>query len=425
MRNDKGPRAMTLAQHEVIVIGAGVAGLSTALYLRRAGMEVAVIDPLPPAGGASFGNAGLLSPDTAVPIALPGMLRKVPGWLADPLGPLSVRPSYFPRALPWLLRWIEAGRLQRVMAISDAMRALHRESLNCWQELLGPTLYRDLVRPIGQVHVWEGEAETQNADIERRVRERHGVRTETLTADDLRQMFPGISRDVTRALLTPSNGFTVSPQRSLRTLGELLCQEGGTVINERAMKLIPHEGDGCMVMTNTANRNADHVVVAAGAWSRQLLDPLGIAVPLETERGYHAMLFDAETMPRLPISNKTRAFGMTPMEDGLRVAGTVEIAGLDAPPNEQRAKVLVEHAKRMFPALSGARVRYWMGFRPSTPDSLPILGPVPGRPGLHFVFGHGHFGMTGGPPSGRMVARLIAGQAPGLDPAPYAVQRFR
>src|SRR5580658_8905927 len=138
---------MTLARHGAIVLGAGVAGLSTALYLQRAGVAVAVIDPLGPAGGASFGNAGLLSPDTAVPIALPGMLRKVPGWLTDPLGPLSVRPSYFPRALPWLLRWIESGRLSRVLAISDAMRALHRETLTCWQELLGPTHYRDLIRP--------------------------------------------------------------------------------------------------------------------------------------------------------------------------------------------------------------------------------------------------------------------------------------
>jgi D-amino-acid dehydrogenase len=155
-----------------------------------------------------------------------------------------------------------------------------------------------------------------------------------------------------------------------------------------------------------------------------LLDPLGIKVALETERGYHAMLFDPEVMPSLPISNKTRAFGVTPMEDGLRVAGTVEISGLDAPPNEERAKVLVQHARRMFPALRGEKVRYWMGFRPSTPDSLPILGGAPGHPGLHFVFGHGHFGMTGGPPSGRLVARLITGQAPGIDPAPYSAQRF-
>ncbi len=416
---------MTLARHEAIVIGAGVAGLSTAIYLRRAGVAVVVIDPLPPAGGASFGNAGLLSPDTAVPIALPGMLRKVPGWLTDPLGPLSVRPSYFPRALPWLLRWIKSGQLQRVMAISDAMRALHRDTLGCWQELLGAPLYRELIRPVGQVHVWEGEGDSANAQVEQQVRNRHGIRTEALTADDLRQMFPGIARDVTRGLLTPGNGFTVSPQRSVRTLGELFQQEGGELINERAMKLIPHEGGGWMVMTNIANRSADHVVIATGAWSRQLLDPLGISVPLETERGYHAMLFDPEVMPALPISNKTRAFGVTPMEDGLRVAGTVEIAGLDAPPNEERAKALVQHARRMFPSLTGAQVRYWMGFRPSTPDSLPVLGPAPGRPGLHFAFGHGHFGMTGGPPSGRLVARLVTGQPPGIDAAPYAVQRFR
>jgi glycine/D-amino acid oxidase-like deaminating enzyme len=415
---------MTLSQHGAIVIGAGVAGLSTALYLQRAGVTVTVIDPLPPAGGASFGNAGLLSPDTAVPIALPGMLRKVPGWLLNPLGPLSVTPGYFPRALPWLLRWIEAGRLDRVIAISDAMRALHRESLACWQELLGPALYGELIRPLGQVQVWEGDAETANSGVERQVRERHDIGSEPLTADDLRQMFPGISREVTRGLLVPGNGHTVSPQRSVGSLGELFRQAGGSLINERAMKLIPREGGGWMVMTNLANRSAGHVVVAAGAWSRQLLDPLGIKVALETERGYHAMLFDPEVMPALPISNKTRAFGVTPMEDGLRVAGTVEIAGLEAPPNEERAKILVQHAKRMFPALSGAKVRYWMGFRPSTPDSLPILGPAAARPGLHFVFGHGHFGMTGGPPSGRLVARLITGQAPGLDPAPYAAQRF-
>src|SRR5277367_506137 len=133
---------MTLARHGAIVLGAGVAGLSTALYLQRAGVAVAVIDPLPPAGGASFGNAGMLSPDTAVPIALPGMLRKVPGWLFDPLGPLSVRPAYFPHALPWLMRWIQAGKLDRVLAIADAMRALHRDSFSCWQDLLGPALYR-------------------------------------------------------------------------------------------------------------------------------------------------------------------------------------------------------------------------------------------------------------------------------------------
>ena len=415
---------MTVAQHPAIVIGAGVVGLSTALSLQRSGMQVAVLDPLGPAGGASFGNAGMLSPDTATPIAMPGMLGKVPGWLRDPLGPLAVKPSYFPRALPWLLQWIKAGRLSRVLAVSDAMRALHRETLDCWRELLGDGLYHDLIRPSGQVNVWEVDDASPTEAIEQQIRERHGIKTQPLNADDLRQMFPGLARGITRGLLIPNNGYTVSPQRIVHSLAASFRSAGGDLITERVMKLIPRESGGYTVMTNLANRDTPQVVIAAGAWSAQLLDPLGVHVPLETERGYHAMLFSPSMQLPMPISSKTRAFFMTPMEDGLRVAGTVEIAGLDAPPNERRAQILVDHARRLFPGLQSKETRYWMGFRPSTPDSLPILGPVSGHPGLWLAFGHGHFGMSGGPPSGRLLARLITGQQPGIDPAPYGVQRF-
>jgi D-amino-acid dehydrogenase len=415
---------MTIARHPVLVIGAGVVGLSTALFLQRAGMQVAVLDPLGPAGGASFGNAGMLSPDTATPIAMPGMLRKVPGWLRDPLGPLAVRPSYFPRALPWLLQWAKAGRLERVLAISDAMRALHRDTLTCWRELLGDALYHDLIRPSGQVHVWEGEDASPTEAIEQQIRDRHGIAAQKLNADDLRQMFPGLAREITRGLLVPGNAYTVSPHRIVLALAERFRAAGGDIIAERAMKLIPREAGGWLVMTNIANRAADHVVIAAGAWSARLLAPLGIRMPLETERGYHAMLFSPSVTPPIPISSKTRAFFMTPMEDGVRVAGTVEIAGLDAPPDERRAQVLVEHARRLFPGLQAGEVRYWMGFRPSTPDSLPILGPVARHVGLYLAFGHGHFGMSGGPPSGRLLARLITSQPPGIDPAPYDARRF-
>lgn len=415
---------MSVAHHEILVIGAGVAGLSTALYLRRAGRNIAVIDPLPPPGGASFGNAGLLSPDTAVPIALPGMLRKVPGWLRDPLAPLAVRPSYLPYAFPWLLRWVKAAALSRVMEISDAMRALHRGTLACWQELLGAERYRDLIRCDGQVQIWEGEGENRSAETERRIRERHGIRAEPLGPDDLRQMFPNLTRDITRGLLVPGNGYTVSPERLVRTLGEIFSLSGGDLIPERVMHLVPSEGEGWTVVTNRENRAACVVVIAAGAWSRQLLSPLGLSVPLETERGYHAMLFHPEVSPRLPITNKTRGFAITPMEEGLRIAGTVEIAGLDAPPELDRARILVQHARCLFPALRTDEVRYWMGFRPSTPDSLPILGPVPSRPNLHCCFGHGHFGMSGGPPSGRLVARLILGEPAGVNPSAYGIQRW-
>ncbi len=415
---------------DVIVIGAGVAGLCTALHLQRGGRQVAVIDPLPPAGGASFGNAGMISADTATPIAMPGMLRRVPGWLSDPMGPLAVRPAYFPRALPWLLRWVRAGRRDRVMAIAAAMRALHRPAFAGWRELLGPDLYADLIRPVGQISLWDDAEESPGAALEREIRERHGIAAQVLAPEELRQMVPGIAPGVKRALFVPGNGFTVSPARLVRTLGALFQQEGGMLLAERAMKLIPREGGGFTVMTNAANHPAQAVVVAAGAWSNTLLAPLGLRLPLETERGYHAMLPEPSVLPRHTLSYKSRGFGLTPMEGGLRVAGTVEFAGLDAPPDERRAELLAAQARRLFPGLTHGTPSLWMGFRPSTPDSLPILGTAPGRPGLFLAFGHGHYGMTGGPASGRIVARMVLGERPDtpdgpIDAAPYAAARFR
>ena len=408
----------------IIVLGAGVAGLATALPLARAGRAVTVIDPLPPAGGSSFGNAGLLSPDTSLPVALPGMLRKVPGWLTDPLGPLVIRPSYLPRAMPWLLRWIRAGRMDRVLAISDAMRALHVSTFDAWRDLLGAGGFAEFVRQSGQVQVWDQAQETPAAAMERQLRDRQGIPTQVLGADDLRQMFPGIARHVSRGLLIPGNGNTVNPGRMVQRLGELFLAEGGQILAERELKLIPRGGGSWMVMTNIANHETDTLVVAGGAWSRSLLDPLGVRIPLETERGYHMFLPDANVIPRSPLLYKSRSFSITPMEGGLRAAGTVEIAGLEAAPNEQRAEQLFGLVRTLFPNLAGGKPRLWMGHRPSTPDSLPVLGSVLGHPGLHLCLGHGHFGMTGGPPSGKLVSDLILGVAPRIDAAPYSANRF-
>jgi len=408
----------------IVVIGAGVVGLSTALYLRRSGRDVTIIDPLPPPGGASYGNAGMISADTSVPIALPGMLRKVPSWLTDPLGPLAVRPSYFPKALPWLMRWIAASRMPRVLEISDAMRALHKDAFLCWKELLGPQNFADLVRPAGQVHVWETDAETPGAALERRLRDRQGIASQALTSDDLRQMFPGISTAVRRGVLVPGNGYTVSPQRIVQTLHRLFLEAGGRVVPENVMKIMPREDGGYDLMTNVGFHTVQQIVVAAGAWSLRLLEPLGVSVPLEAERGYHVMLPTPNVSLTTTLSNKSRSFGVTPMEQGLRVAGTVEIAGLDAPPDERRAKALLANVRTMFPDVNTNGHRFWMGFRPSTPDSLPIVGEVAGRPGLFLAVGHGHFGMTGGPPSGRLLSQLINHQPTAFNAAAYGPQRF-
>jgi D-amino-acid dehydrogenase len=313
--------------------------------------------------------------------------------------------------------------MSRVIQISDALRALHREAFTCWRELLGAELFNDLIREVGQVKIWDGEG--AESTIEMALCERHGIRTERLNGDDLRQIFPEIAPDINRGLLLPGNGFTVNPQRLVQTLGKLLIAAGGEIIAESAMKIIPRGGAaGYMIMTNLANRTAQRIVVATGAWTRELLDPLGIKVPLEAERGYHAMMPSPNITLRMPVSIKNRGCGMAPMEEGLRIGGTVEIDRLHAPPDERRAMVLVGHAKRIFPTLQTGEPRYWMGHRPSTPDCLPVLGEAPGRPGLFLAFGHGHFGLTGGPPSARLVARLINGAPPGIDPVPYSCSRF-
>ena len=304
------------------------------------------------------------------------------------------------------------------------MRALHRTTFDCWRELLGPNKFSELIRPLGQVHAWETPEETPSAALERSLRERQGIRADVLSSDDLRQMFPGISRKVVRGLLLPGNGFTVNPQRLVRTLGELLIDAGGSIVAERVTRIIPGEAGTYTVMSNIGWRKAKKIVVAAGAWSNDLLRPIGVRIPLETERGYHAMLTAPGIDLRLPISNKSRAFGVTPMEHGLRVAGTVEIAGLQAPPNLERAKVLLEHIRGMFPDVDTREHRFWMGFRPSTPDSLPILGEAPGLPNIFLALGHGHFGMTGGPPSGKIVSSLVLRRPTAIGAAPYSAERF-
>ncbi len=232
---------MTLpAERSTIVLGAGVAGLSVALYLQRSGHAVTVIDPLPPGTGSSYGNSGLISADTAVPIAMPGMLQKVPRWLSDPLGPLAVRPAYFPRALPWLMRWIGASREPRVLAISGAMRAMHAGAFDCWRELLGDALYAEFIRRDGQVKIWEGEGVESALELE--ICRRHDIPIRMLGQGELQDLYPGLAPDIRRGMLMPGNGCTVNPRRLVATLADLLQQAGGQLVHEQALRIVPRGG---------------------------------------------------------------------------------------------------------------------------------------------------------------------------------------
>lgn len=412
------------SRQSVAVIGAGIVGLCAALFLQRAGLQVTVCDPLPPGSGASFGNAGLISVDSCVPIALPGMLRQVPRWLSDPTGPLAIHPPYLPRALPWLLRWLRAGRIEQVVASSDALRALHAPALDQYRSLLGDALFDDLIRVAGQLHVWENGRESAGERIARQLRERHGIVTQSVGADELQAMVPGIAPRVRHGLFFPRHAHTVNPRRLVQSLAELLLQAGGRLRQEQAMKIVPQPGGAFRLLTNLGDSRFDRVVVAAGAASHRLLRPLGTRIPLETERGYHVELRAPSLDLPIPVVHKDKGFAATPMETGLRLAGTVEIAGLDHPPNQRRADAILRNAQALFPSLRSEEVSTWMGFRPSLPDSVPIIDEVKAHPGLFVACGHGHFGMTAGSMTGRAIAQLVMNAPPPIDLDPYRLSRF-
>jgi D-amino-acid dehydrogenase len=409
---------------DTVVIGAGVVGLCVGTLLARRGVAVTVLDELPAGSGASYGNSGFLVADTAMPVALPGMVKKVPRWLLDPEGPLRVRPAYLPQALPFLLRWLRASRLAQVRASSDAMRRLHAPTFDEWRALVGPQTYDALIRRHGQVYLWDGDGPVATP-VEDELRQRHGVGVQPLGLDELRALYPGISARVGRAMVVPGNGHTTNPGRLVQAVLQCLLDAGGQVGHERVQTLwrLP---DGRWRLMTTAGqvRVAQRVVVAAGAWSHRLLAPLGIEVPLESERGYHVILPDPSVELPMPILHKTGYFGVNAMEMGLRLAGTVEIAGLEAAPDPRRCEVLVRKAAQLFPGLRHGTPRFWMGHRPSVPDTVPVIGPVPGQPGLYTCFGHGHCGLTAGPASARLLVQQMLGEPVAFDTAAYSAARF-
>lgn len=407
----------------VAVVGGGIIGLSTAVWLQRAGCHVTVYDPLPPGSGASYGNGGLISPGSCTPIAMPGMLRKVPRWLLDPSGPLSILPAHAWRAAPWLLRWVAASRRAPMMAASAALRALHQHGMEQYRTLLGPEHFRDLIRVSGQVHVWETEHESANDRIMARLLRQYSIPTQRLSAHELHDLIPELTPAVKRALFYPLHGFTVSPQRLVMTLSRLLQEAGGRYEHQRVVKLIPI-GGRYRVLASVSDTEVDKVVVASGAWTPQLLQPLDLKLPLEAERGYHVEMRGASIELKVPILHRDRAIGAITMEGGLRVAGTVEIGGLSRPPNERRGEALQRQAEALLPGLRFERSAMWMGHRPSTPDSVPILSGVEAHPGLYVASGHGHTGITAGAVSGRLMSEIVLKQPTLIDAAPYRISRF-
>ena len=314
--------------------------------------------------------------------------------------------------------------MDRVRTASVALRQLHKDAYDGYRELLGPTLFNDLIRQTGVVQIWETEADSRSDIVARELREMHAIETRSLSAADLQQMFPGISPAIKRGILLVRNGYTINPGRLTASLAEILSREGGIIRQERVMKIIPRPNDGFDLITNVAYHHPQSVVVAAGAWSNALLKPLKVNLPLETERGYQLVLGECSLELSMPIMHRGRGFGFTPMEAGMSLSGTIEFAGVHAAPSEQRALALKSHAEKVFPGITGTNHRIWMGLRPSLPDSVPAIGRVPSLPNLFVAVGHGHYGLTGAPATGNLLTDIIMNRAPRIDPGAYALGRF-
>ncbi len=414
---------MTRARH-VTVVGAGIVGVACALYLQRDGHQVTVVDPAGPGEGASQSNAGFISSGSCVPTSTPGILRRVPKMLLDPLAPLAIRWTYLPRLVPWLVRFVRAGAPDRVEAISIALAHLLELARESYAALVAGTAASRYLHPGGVLYTYETDASFAEAQWSLELRRRRGIDLEVVRGAELHRLEPALAPAIRHGVFYPKTMFCTDPRGLVRALAQDFVHRGGELVRERITDVELGAAGPRALRTPSGRRDLDVLVIAAGAWSRPLAARAGGRVPLDTERGYVVTLPRSGALPRIPLLSGDYNFAITPMEGGLRLAGTVELAGLYAPPNYARARRLVQAAGRVLARVDADGATYAMGHRPSMPDSLPVLDRSPRYPSTFFAFGHGHLGLTLGPVTGRIIADMVGDRTPPIDVTPFRVDRF-
>lgn len=408
----------------VLVIGAGVIGLSTALMAQARGLEVTVIDRIGPAAGASAGNAGAFAFTDILPLASPGIMRKAPGWLLDPLGPLSVPPRYALQIAPWLYRFWRACSPQAVAASTRAQTALMDLSKAELEPFLAQTGTLDMLAKRGNLQVYEGEAEFRASLPGWQARTDHGIEFHHLTAAEMAQVQPGLSPRFTHGTFTPGWYSIADPKLYTLALAAQFRAKGGTILTGEVRALRPAAVGVDAMLADGTTLGADTVVLAAGAFSHRIARSLGEVIPLETERGYNTTLPADALDLRCQVTFGGHGFVISRLSTGIRVGGAVELGGLDLPPNFRRSEAMLKKAKAFLPDLVTTGGVQWMGFRPSLPDSLPAIGTARASRDVIYAFGHGHLGLTQSAGTARLVADLLSGQAPAIDLTPFSPQRF-
>jgi D-amino-acid dehydrogenase len=409
----------------VVVIGAGIVGTCCALWLRRQGFRVTLVDRNEPGSGCSAGNAGMFQTGSVTPLATPGILRRVPRMLLDPNGPLVIRWKHLPVLMPWLWRLVRNASPARVDAVADALASLLRGAKEAYRPLVAGAGAQSLIRDRGELYVFRSDRAYAAVAQKHLLYHRHGIEVVEFDAAALREREPALSPAYRRGYYLPDSSYTTDPRALTLALAADFARHGGEVLRANA-DTIAASDKGVRIVISGATLACDRLVIAAGAYSKSLAAQVGVDVPLESLRGYHLDLPDRGVQLNGPLIDGEMNFGVIPMAGRVRLAGTIELAGLEAAPAWRRADMLLPLAKAMLPSLAshGADAVRWMGHRPGLPDSLPVIGPAPNRPNVWLAFGHGQLGLTLAAVTGRVVAQALAGQTTTVDLSPFRVDRF-
>ena len=393
----------------VAVIGAGIVGAVAAYTLRQRGAHVMLIDRDEPGSGCSYGNSGAISPGSVAPLAMPGILKSLPGMLLDREGPLRLSLSYLPRALPWLARFIAASRADTVADAARRLAALHAGAVERHLALAREIGVPELILQRGHLHLYPDETALAKDAGGWRLREQYGYRFEKLDRQGILDLEPGIGARYRIGMFLADHATVLNPYRYVQAVVRAYLARGGGLLRGQA-GTPERSGAGWALTIDGARHDFQHVVVAAGAWAPRLLRPLGVRLQLESQRGYHVQFQGTSaTISRTVVLADRKVF-VTPMEDGLRVGGTVEIAGLSRAPDLRRAQMLERIARDTFEGIGQAPGTQWMGHRPCMPDSVPVIGEVPGQRGLWLAVGHGHLGLTDSVNTATRIADAMLGE---------------
>ncbi|WP_434617493.1 NAD(P)/FAD-dependent oxidoreductase [Tabrizicola sp. M-4] len=407
-----------------LVIGAGIIGTAIAHDLQRRGQQVVLIDRDAPGRGASFGNMASIAVTEFMPASRPSVWRQIPGWMLDPEGPVRVRPAYIPRLLPWFLRFIAASRPSRLRELEEQGAALCARALDDTMALLRETGLEDQISEEGCLSLYTDEAEFKADRAHIEILERFGFPHEVIGRQAIRALEPELSDRIGLAVLFPQNRSMKDPYQLVVALAQRFTALGGRIETGEVTGFVRGEGIREVVLKDGRRIAAERVVICAGAFSAKLAAMLEEPIPLETERGYHTQIMAPGISMKHSIIWPARAFMVTPTAGGIRVGGTVEMAGLDAAPDYRRSKITVRRAREALPNLACEDFTEWMGHRPALPDTVPILSASARTKGVFYATGHGHLGLTYAATTARLMGDLITGVRPPVDLHPYRINRF-